>query len=249
MEPLPAKQHSRGARRILVAAAAIHIALFVLEHRGTFAHLLAQPTVPPAGMMGPFAKGSDCIGYYAWLRSPLIDHDFQFDNEFATTIARTPDYEAVFPLTVTGHRSNPWPVGPAIIWAPAVVTVHQILCGLGRHSPWPADGYSPPYQLAVGGTTLALALLTLSLAYRIGRRFASPFTSAAAAALITLGTPAIRVPLAAVVRKLAVNSVDRARLPARAYVPDALAALDICHVADSRSNLVDNPLGHLVEPR
>ena len=75
------------------------------------------------------------------------------------------------------------------MWAPTVVTVHLLLRGLGPHSPWPADGFSAPYQLAVGFTTLALAVLTLVLTYRIARRFAGP--AAAAAALLTLGTPLI----------------------------------------------------------
>ena len=38
-------------------------------------------------------KGSDAVGYYAWLRSPLVDGDLQFDNEFAPTFARTPGAE------------------------------------------------------------------------------------------------------------------------------------------------------------
>jgi len=66
-----------------------------------------------------------------------------------------------------------------------------MLLALGPRSPWPADGYSPPYQLAVGGTSLALALLTLFLAFRIARRIADPRSAAAAAALITLGTPVV----------------------------------------------------------
>jgi hypothetical protein len=69
--------------------------------------------------------------------------------------------------------------------------VHLILIGLGDYSPWPADGYSPPYQLAVAGTTFMLALLTLWLAYQIGRRFAGRSAAAAAAAVITLGTPIV----------------------------------------------------------
>jgi hypothetical protein len=175
----------------LAAAAVIHVALFVLELRGSFADLVAPRPVTPADRTGPFVKGADCMGYYAWLRSPLIDGDFHFDDEFAPTYARVPGGADAFPLTPTGHRPNPWPVGPALAWAPAVVTTHLTLSGLGRHSPWPADGYSPPYQLAVGGTTLALALLTLVLVYRIGRRFAGPSAAAAAAALVTLGTPVV----------------------------------------------------------
>src|SRR5262245_5864627 len=115
MEPLVAPRQSLDrARRILVAAAVIHLALFVLEARGTFAAFLAPRFVTAAGMTGPFAKGADWIGYYSWLRSPLIDGDFHFDNELAPTIARVPGNHHAFVPTATGHLPNPWPVGPAV---------------------------------------------------------------------------------------------------------------------------------------
>src|SRR5262245_42964133 len=189
--PRAAKQSPDRARRILVAAALLHLGLFVLTVRGSFAALFSPQPVTPADRTGPFVKGADFIGYYAWLRSPLIDGDFHFDDEFAPTFARAPEWMPRPAPTATGHLRNPWSVGPAIVWAPAVVAVHLVLVGLGSHSPWPADGYSPPYQLAVAGTTLALALLTLALAYWIGRRFAGRTSAASAAALLTLGTPVV----------------------------------------------------------
>lgn len=192
MEPLPAPEpFPNKARRVLAAAAVIQVALFVYHARGSFRDLLDPPPVTPADRTGPFAKGADCIGYYAWLRSPLIDGDFHFDDEFAPTFARAPAARAAYAPTATGHVPNPWPVGPALVWASAVVTTHLALSALGSHSPWPADGYSAPYQLAVGATTLALALLTLGLLYRINRRFVGPTPAAAAAALVMLGTPVV----------------------------------------------------------
>ena len=192
MEPLSVPESSHtGARRILLTAAVIYVALFVVHVRDTFSALVAPQLACPDDVTGPFGRVADSIGYYAWLRSPLVDGDFHFDNEYAWTFVWMPGVEAKLPVTATGHRANHWPVGPALIWAPAVVTVHLILSGLGNHSPWPADGYSPPYELAVGGTSLALALVALVLAYRIGRRFAGPTAAAAAAALLTLGTPVV----------------------------------------------------------
>jgi hypothetical protein len=142
-------------------------------------------------MGGLIARGADNIGYYAWLRSPLIDGDFSFENDYAPLFTHCPATKGAIPLTNAGRRENHWPVGPALVWAPAVITVHSMLLALGPRSAWPADGYSPPYQLAVGITSLALALLTLLLAYRIARRIADPKAAAAAAALITLGTPVV----------------------------------------------------------
>lgn len=188
MEPLPAPKESLDrAQRILTVAAILLVVLFVYEARGTFAGLILRRPVTA----GACVRGADGRGYYAWLRSPLLDGDVDFENEYAALFAEAPGSEVAFPPTATGLRSNHWPIGPALAWAPAVVTVHGILSSLGRYAPWPADGYSAPYQLAVGGTTLALALLTLVLAYRIGRRFAGPTAAAAAASLITLGTPVV----------------------------------------------------------
>jgi hypothetical protein len=191
MEPSPAPEPRPAAPwRILAAAAIVHVILFSYQFRGTFTDLVQPSPVTPPDRTGPFVTGADAIGYYAWLRSPLIDGDFDFDNEFAQSYSRLPP-GAEPGRTATGLRPNPWPIGPAIIWSPAVVIVHFALTTLGDHSPWPADGYSPPYQLAVGGMTLALALLTLMLVNRIARRFAGPSAAAAAAALVTLGTPVV----------------------------------------------------------
>ena len=179
MDPLPAPQSSgRGAQRILVAAAVIHAALFALHARFTFADIVTPRATTPADRMGPFTAGFDAVGYYAWLRPPLVGGDFDFADEFDSSMVLLHGPGAEFPRTAAGRTSNPWPVGPAIVWAPAVVTVHLLPRGLGPHSPWPADGFSAPYQLAVGFTTLALAVLTLVLTYRIARRFAGPIAAA-----------------------------------------------------------------------
>ena len=192
MDPIPdAGNSTRAARRVLAVAALILVGLYAVESRGVFKWLLNPQPVTAPDLTGPFVKGSDSIAYYAWLRSPLLDGDLQFDDEFAATFTRVPGSEASMPWTPTGHRPNHWPVGPAIVWAPAVATVHGVLTALGSRSPWPADGYSPPYQLAVSLTTLAAALLTLLFTCRIARRFAQPAAAAVAASLIVLATPIV----------------------------------------------------------
>ena len=190
MESPAAMNTSPGpARRILFVAAVILVVLFYYQARGMLWALVTRTAVVPAVTTGQLISGADGRGYYAWLRSPLIDGDFQFADEFAPLFAQNPGSGSMGPPTATGHTSNPWPIGPSLVWAPAVIVVHLILEGMGPYSPWPADGYSPPYQLAVAGTTLALAMLTLFLTYGICRSFAGATASAAAAALITLGTP------------------------------------------------------------
>ncbi len=126
---------------------------------------------------------------YAWLRSLLIDGDWSFDNEFDEHNPLgdwVPPRDARTPL---GVRGNHWSVGPACVWALTVVPGHFCFMALVDHGfPWPADGYSLPYQLLVGCTTLVSSFLGLGLLYGICRRYADPGRAALAAGLLTLGS-------------------------------------------------------------
>jgi len=129
------------------------------------------------------------LGYYAWLRSALIDGDWDFDNEFDEHnpykyYVPPPQYR-----TPLGRRANQWSVGPACIWATTVVPAHFLLKAAGGSiEPWATDGYSLPYQWVVGSTSFLVAILGLPLLYGICRIQASPLRAAMAAALVTLGT-------------------------------------------------------------
>lgn len=120
---------------------------------------------------------SDGLGYYAWLRSLLLDGDWQFDNEFDEHNALgdwLPEE-----LTATGRRANPWSVGPACVWALPVAAGHLFVRG---------NGYELPYQLLVGVTTLLASFVGLGFIYKVCRQYAAPQPAALAAALLTLGT-------------------------------------------------------------
>jgi hypothetical protein len=129
------------------------------------------------------------LGYYAWLRSALIDHDWSFDNEFDE---HNPHDHYVPPHTYRtplDRRANQWSVGPALAWTPAITITHILLLTLNGHeSSWASNGYSLPYQLAVGGTSLVFSLLGLGLIYGICLSYARPTRAALATTLLTLGT-------------------------------------------------------------
>jgi hypothetical protein len=135
---------------------------------------------------------SDGLGYYAWLRSLLIDGDWSFDNEFDE---HNPVGDYVPPAarrTEQGRRSNPWSVGPACVWALTVVPGHACIQALEHFPPgWPADGYSLPYQLIVGTTTLVASFFGLVLLYGVCRHFADPDRAALAASFLTLGSTTV----------------------------------------------------------
>lgn len=93
----------------------------------------------------------DGIFYYSWLRSVVVDSDITFTNEYA-------HFGAIQPKTPTGQLGNKYSIGPALLWAPAFITVHSIVHG---------DGYTLPYQVAVGYTTVLLTVFALVLLYRL----------------------------------------------------------------------------------
>lgn len=59
-------------------------------------------------------------------------------------------------------HGNKYSIGPAIFWAPAFLLVHQVLHG---------DGYTLPYQLGTGLTSVLATLFALALLWRMLRKY------------------------------------------------------------------------------
>lgn len=97
----------------------------------------------------------DGIFYYSWLRSIVIDHDFNFTDEYQY-------FHAGQPPTRYGLPGNKYSVGPALLWAPAYLWIDSIIKG---------KGFEFPYQLAVGLTGVCYALVGLILLYRLLSQF------------------------------------------------------------------------------
>ncbi len=129
-------------------------------------------------MLNPWIRG-DGVGYYAYLRSLLIDHNLNFEKDY---LAANPSFIMhridanghLLPemYTKTGRVENHFTVGPAILWAPVLVPVHLAVIGLdnlGAHIA--PDGYSRPYVLAMAVATACYGFLSLLLAFRIARKY------------------------------------------------------------------------------
>src|ERR1700688_3334580 len=129
-------------------------------------------------LANPWVRG-DGVGYYAYLRSALIDHDLRFENDYLAAnqsfvISRVDAQGRLLPglYTKTGYVENHFTVGAAILWAPVLVVVHAcVLLGdqFGAHVA--ADGYSHPYMLSMALTTAGYGFLSLFLAFRIARKY------------------------------------------------------------------------------
>jgi Dolichyl-phosphate-mannose-protein mannosyltransferase len=179
-------------RCALAAVMLVEVVLFTGYHVERWQKGLSRRNQPQIMRGEGLVIRSDGLGYYAWLRSLLIDGDWCFDNEFDE---HNPLGDYVPPITgrtAEGRRSNPWSVGPACVWALSVVPGHALMKAFGDFCPgWPADGYSLPYQLLVGTTTLVASFFGLILLYGICRRFADRDRAALAAAFLTLGSTVV----------------------------------------------------------
>ncbi|MGB9464756.1 MAG: hypothetical protein WBR10_06560 [Candidatus Acidiferrum sp.] len=129
-------------------------------------------------MLNPWVRG-DGVGYYAYVRAPLIEHslDFTHDYQQANTSFREnrldkngqPTAEFV---TRTGHLENHFTVGPAILWAPVLLVTHAaVLLARSLGSTVAADGFSSPYRISMALATAFYGFLGLLISFRIARKY------------------------------------------------------------------------------
>ncbi len=129
-------------------------------------------------LINPWVRG-DGVGYYAFARAVLIQHNLDF----------TPDYNAAnasfrearldkngnpMPVfqTATNHLENHFTVGPAILWAPFLIVAHVgVLIARALGSSVAADGFSAPYRFAMALGTAVYGFLGLLLAMRIAAKY------------------------------------------------------------------------------
>jgi hypothetical protein len=129
-------------------------------------------------MLNPWVRG-DGVGYYAFARAPLIEHNFDFTHDYqqANTSFRenrldkngepTPEFR-----TSTGHIENHFTVGPAILWAPFLLVAHAgVLLARSLGSAIPADGFSTPYRIAMALATAFYGFLGLLISFRLARKY------------------------------------------------------------------------------
>ena len=129
-------------------------------------------------LANPWVRG-DGVGYYAYLRSALIDHDLRFENDYLAAnesfvISHIDEHGRLLPrlYTKTGYVENHFSVGPAILWAPVMLAVHGTVLLADRFGAnVSADGYSRPYLLGMAFTTACYGFLSLFLAFRIARKY------------------------------------------------------------------------------
>ncbi len=128
--------------------------------------------------------GGDGVQYYLLLRSPLLDADFNFANDYAGM--GIPPF-----LSREGIPTNRYPIGVPLFWLPTVALTHLVLSSsafIGHPLATP-DGFSPPYQAAATTTTFVLSVAALALLEAEIRRRHGRSAALLAVLAIWLATP------------------------------------------------------------
>ena len=129
-------------------------------------------------LVNPIVHG-DGVGYYAFARAPLIQHNLRFEEDWRHanlyfSQARTLPNGQLNPnqYTETGYVGNLFSIGPAMLWTPFLLAAHAIVLfadTVGAHIP--ANGFSTPYILAMALGTAIYGFLGLLFSYSLARKY------------------------------------------------------------------------------
>ena len=137
----------------------------------------------------------DGVGFYAYVRSPLIDHNFSLSSDWENPKT---ELQMLFlvnhfvenPITKTGHLPNYYPVGPAILWSPFLIISHlAVLASIRFGGHIPADGHSWPYMVAMASATALYGFAGLCISFAVARKFVAERWAFWATLGVWLATP------------------------------------------------------------
>lgn len=128
--------------------------------------------------VNPWVRG-DGVGYYAYIRSMLIEGHLHFEQDWLHANESFQMYRVGLDgkpkpggYTQTGHLDNHFAVGPSILWSPFLIVAHLVVLTadrMGGHIP--ADGFSWPYVDTMAVATALYGLLGLLISFDFARRY------------------------------------------------------------------------------
>ncbi|HXN71946.1 MAG TPA: hypothetical protein VN861_05260 [Candidatus Acidoferrales bacterium] len=137
--------------------------------------LLFLLTLP---LSNPWVRG-DGVGYYAFGRAMLIGGNLDFTKDWLDAnssfrMGRVGSDGSINEnqFTVTSHLDNHFTIGPAILWAPFLVTAHLFVEAshvFGSHVS--ADGFSSPYRIAMALGTAFYGFLAIWFSFLLARKY------------------------------------------------------------------------------
>ena len=127
--------------------------------------------------VNPWVRG-DGVGYYAYVRSLLIQGNLNFEQDWLHANDSFQLYRLdpngklkAAQYTATGHLENIFSVGPSMLWAPFLIVTHGGVLLLDRFGAQiPADGFSKPYVVTIALATGLYGFLGLLFSFELCRR-------------------------------------------------------------------------------
>lgn len=136
-------------------------------------------------------RGSDSTGYYLWLRSAMVDGDWDFENDLKVCNTLTAEFRAELlklPRTEAGRWPNKYGIGWAVLSAPFYLVADGIVATGRAIGLWSLerDGYNVVYQICIQSGHFLLGLTGLLLAWRWVTRWCGDGTAALWGVLLIL---------------------------------------------------------------
>lgn len=136
-------------------------------------------------------RGTDNTFYYFWLRSAMVDGDWDFSNDLEACNTLTESYRSELrklPRTEAGRLPNKYGIGWALLSAPFyLVADGAVAAGRGvRLWSLERDGYNVIYQIALQTGHFLLGLAGLLFAWRCVRHWCGDATAALWGVLLIL---------------------------------------------------------------
>lgn len=137
--------------------------------------LLFIVTLP---LVNPWVRG-DGVGYYAYARALVIDHNLRFEQDWkhANPSFRDSRVDAQGRIrpeqyTSTGYLDNHFAIGPAILWIPFLEATHLAVLSADRlGASIPANGYAWPYLDTMALVTALAGFLGLFISFHLARKY------------------------------------------------------------------------------
>jgi hypothetical protein len=117
--------------------------------------------------------------YYAQIRSPIIDGDFNYRDE-------TIPANGINTYTAKGLQPSLWPVGPSVLWGGFFVFAHWLMLWL---KPAYANGFSSLYIGLVSAGSALMGILGLLVQHKTCRRVGSNGLAWLTVSLALFATP------------------------------------------------------------
>ena len=148
------------------------------ERQFRFKHILLLLFLLSLPLINPIVHG-DGVGYYAYARAPLIQHNLHFEEDWRHanlnfSQSRTRPDGQLLPeqYTETGYVSNLFTIGPALLWFPFLLLAHLLVLFLNfLGMPVPANGFSFPYLAAMALGTAICGFLGLLFSFLLVRKY------------------------------------------------------------------------------